>query len=138
MNRRVRTALISIACFVVSFALVLVIGTVLGSGDDEAGSDGTALSVADALDVRSGKQVAVRGYVFFDPQTGPLLCSARTDDDRPACDGSLMRLEDLDPNRLDLEQAEVREGGYDSWSRDVVVLLATKHGAVLRVLDVLR
>lgn len=139
MTRRVRTALVSVACFTVSFALVLLIGTVMsGDGPDVARTDDDALSVADAAKVVSGEQVTVRGFVFFDPQTGPLLCSARTRGDRPACDGTVLRLEDLDPNRLELVQAEQTEGGYDSWSRDAVVLLATKVAGTLEVEDVLR
>ncbi len=139
MTRRVRTALVSIACFTISFALVLVIGTVMGDdGRDVAGTDDDALSVVDAARVVSGERIAVRGFVFFDPATGPLLCSARTSDDPPACDGTVLRLEDLDPNRLELVRAENTRGSYDSWSRDAVVLLATKLGGTLRVEDVLR
>lgn len=139
MTRRVRTALVSIACFTISFALILILGTVLGSdGSDVAKSDGDALSVVDAAQVVSGEQVIVRGFVFFDPQTGPLLCSARTSDDPPACDGTVLRLEGIDPNRLELVQAAENKGGYDSWSRDAVVILATKEGPALRVEDVLR
>ena len=139
MTRRVRTALVCIVAFTISFALVLVIGTLLGDdGVDRAGSDERALSVEDASQVVTGERVTVRGFVFFDPETGPLLCSARADGDRPACDGTVLRLEGLDPNRLDLVQAEVREGGYDAWSRDEVIVLATKVGATLQVEDVLR
>ena len=139
MTRRVRTALVSIAAFTISFALVLVIGTLLGDDDsDHAGSDDQALSVEDASKVATGERISVRGFVFFDPETGPLLCSARTDDDRPACDGTVLRLDDLDPNRLDMVRAEDEEGGFDSWSRDEVVVLATKLGATLQVEDVLR
>jgi hypothetical protein len=139
MTRRVRTALVCVVAFTISFALVLVIGTILGDeGVERAGSDDRALSVDDAADVASGEQLTVRGFVFFDPETGPLLCSQRTTDDRPACDGTVLRLDGIDPNRLDLVQADVPEGGFDSWSRDEVVLLVTKLGATLRVDDVLR
>jgi hypothetical protein len=139
MTRRVRTALVCVVAFTISFALVLVLGTILGDdGVERAESDDRALSVDDAADVASGGQLTVRGFVFFDPETGPLLCSQRTTDDRPACDGTVLRLDGIDPNRLDLVQADVAEGGFDSWSRDEVVLLVTKLGATLRVDDVLR
>lgn len=139
MTRRVRTALVSIVAFAISFALVLVVGTVLGDdGHDHAETDDKALSVEDASKVATGSRVSVRGFVFFDPETGPLLCSARTDDGRPACDGAVLRLDGLDPNRLDLVRAEVEKGGFDAWSRDEVVILATKLGATLEVEDVLR
>jgi hypothetical protein len=140
MTRRVRTALVCIVAFTISFALVLVIGTLLGGDDgvDRAGSDERALSVEDASKVATGERISVRGFVFFDPETGPLLCSARTDDDRPACDGTVLRLDGIDPNRLDMVRAEVEEGGFDTWSRDEVVVLATKLGATLQVEDVLR
>lgn len=139
MTRRVRTALVSIGCFTISFALVLLIGTALGGdGADVAKTDAEALSVADASQVVSGERVTVRGFVFFDPETGVLLCSARTSDDPPACDGVVLRVEGLDPNRLDLVRAERTARSYDAWSRDAVVLLATKAGGTLQVEDVLR
>jgi hypothetical protein len=140
VTRRVRTALISIACFTISFGLVLVIGNVMGRGGRGGGTatNDKALSVIDAAKAVSGSRVAVHGFVFFDPQTGPLLCSARTTDDPPACDGTVLRLVGLDATRLDLVQARVTKGGYDSWSRSVVDLLATKEGDTLRVEDVLR
>jgi len=139
MTRRVRTALISVVAFTVSFALVMVIGTLLGGdGREHAGSDDQALSVEDASGAISGTRLTVRGFVFFDPETGPILCSTRTDEERPACDGTVLRLDDLDPNRLEMVRAEVEKGGYDAWSRDEVVILATKLGATLRVEDILR
>ena len=139
MTRRVRTALICVAGFTVSFAIVLVVGTLLGDdGGERAGSDSTALSVEDALRVAAGEEVAVRGFVFFDPQTGPLMCSERTGDERPACDGTVLQIDGLDPNRLDLVHAEIKRGGYDAWSRGEVVVRGIKFGATLQVADILR
>ena len=135
MNPRVRIALRCIGGFVAAFAVVLVVG---GALRDDDGPDTDTVTVADALRSPSGEAVAVRGYLFFDPATGPLLCSQRTVDDPPACEGALMAVVDLDPNRLDLVRPDSTDGAFDAWSRDEVALLGVKLGAVLQVQDVLR
>lgn len=137
MNPRVRTALLCVAGFVAAFVVVLVGGRLIGlTGDD--GPETDAFVIADALAAETGETIPVRGFLFFDEATGPLLCSARTADDPPACDGSVMRLENVDPNRFDLARPENTDGAFDAYSRDEVVLLGTKFGAVLEVQDVLR
>lgn len=133
MSARVRVALVSIACFVAAFAAVIVVGRVLR---DDGGSE--ALTVVEGLDQPSQTEIVVRGHLFFEESIGPLLCSERTDTSPPRCDGSVFRLEQLDPNRIDLTRPEDPDGEYDAYSEDEVTVLATKLGAVLVVRDVLR
>ncbi len=134
MTWRVRTALVSVVGFVAAFAVVLVVGTAMRN---DGRPDTDTLDVVDALATTSGGTVAVRGFLFYDEETGPLLCSQRTDDDPPACDGSVLELENVDPNRLDLIRPAQTAHAFDAYSSDEVALLGTKLGAVLRVQDVL-
>ncbi len=140
MSRRARTLLVSVVCFVIAFGSVLLVGKWLGGGDTRvARGNERALSVVDAQALAEGETSAVRGFVFYDPQTGALFCSARSSvEGRPACDGTALVLEHLDTNRLDLVTAEEEDGGYDWWSRDAVVLQVAKEHGALRFVDVLR
>ena len=133
MTPRVRTALVSVIGFVVAFAAVLSIRAVMS--DD---GDTDALTVTQGLDAPSDTDIIVRGYLFFEESIGPLLCSHRSSDDPPICEGSVFRIEQLDPNRIDLIRPDDTEGVYDAYSEDSVVLLGRKLGAVLVVEDVLR
>lgn len=85
-------------------------------------------------------EVEVRGFVFIDANAGSLLCSAsKVVNGRPACDGDVVNLENLDTNRLPLVHAKVDEGGFDAWTEDEVVLLATSQGSgFIAVKDVLQ
>lgn len=130
-----RTALFSVVAFVLAFAVVLLVGTLVR---DDNGPETDTLNVAQAINAPSGERVAVRGFVFYDEATGVLLCSERTDDDPPACEGAVMQIENLDPNRLDLLRPDTTIGAFDAYSSGEVALLALKLGVVLEVEDVLR
>lgn len=133
MNPRVRVALVSVACFVAAFAAVIVVGRAIRN---DGGTD--ALTVVEGLNQPSQTEIVVRGHLFFEESIGPLLCSQRTDTSPPRCDGSVFRLEQLDPNRIDLTRPEDPDGEYDAYSEDQVTVLGTKLGSVLVVREVLR
>jgi hypothetical protein len=136
---RGRVALVSLVAAAATFgAAWLVLRAVQDDGAEAASPRGEELSVGEAAAVGVDQHVAVRGFVFVDEQAGALLCSQTTGGSRPACEGDVVRLLDLDTSRLALEIAAEAEGGYDAWSDGEVVLLGTTvGGAGLRVEDVL-
>ena len=134
-----RTAAISVALFVATIALVVLIAGWLRHDDsDVARPKPHEVAIGVAARMAPEQRVAVRGYVFLDAHVEPLLCSQRRGSSRLACAGDVLQLEDLDTSRLALERAKITAGGYDAWSTGEVVLLGTTDGGgTLRVQDVL-
>lgn len=134
MNPRIRTALLSVVGFTIAFAIVLLVGSLVRDDDDNT----DALTVQEGLRSPSDTDIVVQGFLFYDESTGALLCSDRSDQSPPVCEGVVFQLDQMDPNRLDLVRPAEPDGAYDAYSRDSVVLLGRKSGGLLVVKDVLR
>lgn len=134
-----RTLLASVVLAGVTLAVVYLFLTSIRpeAPTSVATGDAEAVSVDDAISSDRGERVAVRGFVFIDANVGELLCSARTNDDPPACAGAALTLTNLDPSRLELVFPERASGNYDAWSRDTVVLLGRVDRTAFTVDDVL-
>lgn len=136
---RWRTAGLTVAAFVATLAIAWVVAMALrDEGGEHAEPEADEVSVLEAARAVPERELAVRGFVFIDDATGPVLCSQTTGGARPACEGDVLRLESLDVSRLALDVADDPSGGYDAWSDGEVVLLGTtRGGARLVVKDVL-
>jgi hypothetical protein len=136
VGRLLRNAVLALA----TFALVwLVVGWLRHRDVERTHVRGEEVAVLTAANAPRGTKLKVRGYVFLDSHVGTLLCSKRrTSGGRPACDGDVLTLEDLDTSRLALHHAKVTAGGYDAWSDGPVVVLGTAQGPLFLVEDVLQ
>ena len=138
MKGVVRTVVVSGVSFLAAILLVYAVLVFFRPKPDteEAKTDGDALSVPDALELGFGKKTAVRGFVFIDEKTGPLLCSERSRDEPLTCEGVVFRLDNLDTSRLDLVVNKHPRKAYDAWARDEVVLFGEVDGAFFVVREI--
>lgn len=131
-----RTIVESVVAFAISFAAVaLVLVLIRGSDDDGAAdvADG-AISVDEVIALGGeGGDVVLTGFVFVGEERS-ILCSARTDDDPPFCDGNAIDLDGLDTSRLDLVVPE----GAPAYSRDEVTLAGRYRLTTLAVREILQ
>lgn len=138
MSRRRKTVLRTVVEMlvggVVAFALAALVIVWLSGDDDttEADVPDDAIGVVDLAAVSQREGIAVTGFLFVGERRA-VLCSARTDEDPPFCEGSAIDLVGFDRSRLALEEPE----DAPAYSPEEVTFLGDYAAGTLTIREVL-